>query len=295
VSEEKKPYKIPQRQVIFLAVSDSLFCKRCWRNPISSSFRNAGMPDLMIHRVLDVPIHTLNDGVPPLEGYANWVMNRIQLGLGAQIITCNAEMVMLAQRENTFLQVLKQAELVIPDGAGVVWALRLQKVLSQRTPGIELAEKLIEAAAFQGWSVAVIGARPDVAETLQHKWQQQYPQFPLWVHHGYFDPELELSIITYLQQINPQLILVGLGSPRQEYWIQKHRALLPQGIWIGVGGSLDIWAGIKPRAPRWWRDHQMEWLYRLYQEPWRWRRMLALPQFVWQVALHVLPQQLPFS
>lgn len=253
------------------------------------------MTDLTIHRVLDVPIHTLAEGATTLESYVGWVVDRIRLGLGAQVITCNAEMVMLAQRENSFLQALEHAELVIPDGAGVVWALRIQKVSTHRTPGIELAERLLDYAAAHGWSVAAIGALPEVAEAVQHIWQHRYPELVLWIHHGYFETDLELSIITRLEQINPQVILVGLGSPRQEYWIQKHRPLLPKAIWIGVGGSLDIWAGIKPRAPRWWRDHQMEWLYRLYQEPWRWRRMLALPQFVWQVALHVLPQQLPFS
>ena len=72
---------------------------------------------------------------------------------------------------------------------------------------------------------------------------------------------------------------MGLGVPRQEYWIRQHRHLCPHAIWIGVGGSFDIWSGVKTRAPRWLRENHLEWLYRLYQEPWRWRRMLALPQF----------------
>ena len=82
--------------------------------------------------------------------------------------------------------------------------------------------------------------------------------------------------------------MVGLGVPRQEFWIAQHRHLCPQATWIGVGGSFDIWAGIKSRAPVWLRDNHLEWLYRLYQEPWRWRRMMALPEF----ALKAIAQRL---
>ena len=85
-----------------------------------------------------------------------------------------------------------------------------------------------------------------------------------------------------LQQQQPQVIFVGLGVPRQELWIQKNRFLCPNSIWVGAGGSFDIWSGNKSRAPIWLRNMNLEWSYRLYQEPWRWRRMLALPKFFWR-------------
>lgn len=91
-----------------------------------------------------------------------------------------------------------------------------------------------------------------------------------------------------LKQLQPQVIFVGLGVPRQEFWIAKHRHLCPHAIWVGVGGSFDIWAETKTRAPKWLCDNNLEWVYRLYQEPWRWRRMLALPQFAWCSLLDTL-------
>ena len=85
-----------------------------------------------------------------------------------------------------------------------------------------------------------------------------------------------------MEKLQPKIIFVGLGVPRQEIWIREHRHLCPQATWIGVGGSFDIWAGVKLRAPGWLRDNNLEWLYRLYKEPWRWRRMLVLPQFAFK-------------
>ncbi|XTZ11959.1 MAG: WecB/TagA/CpsF family glycosyltransferase, partial [cyanobacterium endosymbiont of Rhopalodia inflata] len=104
--------------------------------------------------------------------------------------------------------------------------------------------------------------------------------------HGYLSSEEEELWRQTLLDKQPQLILVGLGVPRQEFWIRQHRYLCPQGIWIGVGGSFDIWSGTKERAPRWLRDNNLEWLYRLCQEPWRWQRMLALPRFFFRSLIH---------
>ena len=98
--------------------------------------------------------------------------------------------------------------------------------------------------------------------------------------HGYLSWEQEEKWLKLLQEAQPALIFVGLGVPRQELWIQKYRHLCPNSIWIGVGGSFDIWAGHKTRAPLWLRNNNLEWFYRLYQEPWRWKRMLVLPKFL---------------
>ncbi|MEN9210690.1 MAG: WecB/TagA/CpsF family glycosyltransferase [Thermostichus sp. DG02_2_bins_29] len=237
---------------------------------------------LTTYSVLGVQLHILQPAAN-LQSYAAWIEARITAAQGTQVVTCNPEMIMLAQQDPDFAQVLKAAELVIPDGAGVVWALRRQQIGVERVPGIELAETLIRSAALRGWRVALVGGKPEVNQAAVERWQAQFPQLCLYGSHGYFSPEEEPELLQALQSFQPQLVLVGLGSPRQELWIQARRGLLPAATWIGVGGSLDIWAGKKERAPRWWRDHQLEWLYRLYQEPWRWRRMLALPRFAWQV------------
>ncbi|QKQ72019.1 WecB/TagA/CpsF family glycosyltransferase [Nostoc sp. TCL240-02] len=226
--------------------------------------------------VLGIPVHVM-------ANYPGWLLECLEQGRGIHVVTLNAEMTMQAEQNEFLAQIIKNAELVIPDGAGVVLYLRLllwQKV--QRFPGIELAEKLLQELGQQktGAKVFFYGAAPGVASTAADFWQQQIPDLNIvGTHSGYHSPEEEAQLQQTLAQLQPQAIFVGLGVPRQELWIAKNRHLCPQAIWIGVGGSFDIWSGTKTRAPAWLGNNNLEWLYRLYQEPWRWRRMLALPAF----------------
>jgi len=175
------------------------------------------------------------------------------------------------------------ADLVIPDGAGVVWALRRQGVRVRRTPGIELARALLSYAEAHDWSVALIGAAPEVMEQLTRRLLEELPSLRLVLaEHGYQAAEAWPQLEQRLLSLKPDLVLVALGVPRQETWTQRLHAGQP-GIWMGVGGSFDVWAGVKQRAPEWMSRLQVEWAYRLIQEPSRWRRMLSLPAFAWQV------------
>ncbi|NJL83653.1 MAG: WecB/TagA/CpsF family glycosyltransferase [Chloroflexaceae bacterium] len=230
--------------------------------------------------VLNLPVHLSAD-------YPDWLLGRSQQGISSHVVTLNAEMAMLARKNPTVAQVIRQADLVIPDGAGVALYLKLRGYSQPRTPGIELAETLLQRLARPENSslVAFFGGKPGVAQRAAHNWQQRCPNLKILVNHGYLSESEQRQWQQTLQNQQPALILVGLGVPRQEHWIIEHRTLCPQGIWIGVGGSFDIWSGSKTRAPRWMCNNNLEWLYRLYQEPWRWRRMLALPQFVIQALL----------
>ena len=115
------------------------------------------------------------------------------------------------------------------------------------------------------------------------KWQAELSRMAIaGIQHGFIPAEEEDAFCEQLKTANPSVILVGLGVPRQEFWIANHRHLCPNAIWMGVGGSFDIWAGTKERAPKFLRENSLEWTYRLYKEPWRWRRMLALPKFMWR-------------
>lgn len=225
--------------------------------------------------VLGSPVHLLDD-------YTTWLVDRMQQGQGVQVVTLNAEMAMQAEQSPELGAIIHQAELVIPDGAGVVLYLRWKGERSQRCPGIELAASLLQKAGELGSNYPVVfyGGAVGVAATAAEKLQEKYPGLAIaLVQHGYLTPEDTPVFLEQLTKIQPKIILVGLGVPRQELWIANHRHLCPQAIWIGVGGSFDIWAGVKTRAPGWLRDNHLEWLYRLYQEPWRWRRMAALPKF----------------
>jgi N-acetylglucosaminyldiphosphoundecaprenol N-acetyl-beta-D-mannosaminyltransferase len=199
---------------------------------------------------------------------------------GGQIVTLNAEMTMAALADPALAGAIRGADLVIPDGAGVVWALGRQGTRVRRAPGIELARQLLEHAAAHQWRVALVGSSPQVLERLCHTLAKDIPGIQLVIAiHGYSDPRAWPALEEHLLSLHPDLTLVALGVPRQELWIQSlpHPLL---GIWMGVGGSFDVWAGTKKRAPRWMGQMHLEWLYRLLQEPSRWRRMLALPAFM---------------
>ena len=234
--------------------------------------------------VLGLPVHLLDD-------YDHWLGVRLHQRLGSHVVTLNAEMAIQAERNDALAAIIRSSELVIPDGSGVVLYLWLQGQRGRRCPGIELAESLLRQAGDLGNSCPVFfyGGAPGVAQKARHLWQEKLPGLAIaGIEDGYLSPEAEQKLKETLQQKQPGLILVGLGVPRQELWIAQNRYLCPQATWIGVGGSFDIWAGIKQRAPVWLRENHLEWLYRLYQEPWRWRRMMALPQF----ALKAITQRL---
>ena len=227
--------------------------------------------------VLGLPVHIH-------ENYSDWLAQRLQANQGTHVVTINAEMTMQARKNKNLANVIKQAELVVPDGSGIVLYLQSQGQKINRCPGIELSEQVVQIAADKQWRIFLIGGAPKVVDTVAEGWRQKWPDIMIvGMHDGYFDAAIEQQICEKLQSSQPDLILVGLGVPRQELWIQQYRHLCPNAVWIGVGGSFDIWSGLKTRAPEWFGKNNLEWLYRLYQEPWRWRRMLSLPHFVWCV------------
>jgi N-acetylglucosaminyldiphosphoundecaprenol N-acetyl-beta-D-mannosaminyltransferase len=227
--------------------------------------------------VFQLPVHLCED-------YTRWLRSRLQQNCGTHVVTLNAEMAMQAEGNPQLADAIASADLVIPDGAGVVFYLRLRRQLQQRCPGIELAASLVEIAGQEreNYPIAFYGGAPGIAEEAARSWRDRFPHLSIMTAHGYLTDSERERFLSQLQEKQPKLIFVGLGVPRQEYWIADHRYLCPQGIWIGVGGSLDIWAGVKSRAPRWLRENHLEWSYRLYKEPWRWRRMLVLPHFAWR-------------
>ena len=228
-------------------------------------------------RVLDLPVHLL-------ENYTDWLIERIYNQLGTHVVTLNAEMAILAEQEHTLANIIRQADLVVPDGAGIVLYLLLRRKKQKRSPGIELAESLLDRLGKlpQSPLVCFYGGSPQTASKAKQVWQDKIPQLSIMSQHGYLSQEEQNQWQETLQQAQPQVIFVGLGVPRQEFWIHQHRLLCPNSIWVGVGGSFDIWSGSKSRAPLWLRNNNLEWSYRLYQEPWRWKRMLALPKFFWR-------------
>lgn len=231
--------------------------------------------DLKTLSVMGLPVHTSQD-------YVQWLKQRIASKQGTHVVTINAEMCMQAQQDAQLRQFIESADLVAPDGSGVELFFRLvKKQPLRRYPGIELAADLLDSLGPET-KVAFYGGKPEIVAAAAENWRVRSPQLNLAiVQHGYAqDAELQ-SFLDQLSEVQPDVVFVGLGVPRQEFWIAQHRHLCPHAVWVGVGGSYDIWSGGKKRAPQLMRNAHLEWLYRLYQEPWRWRRMLALPHFAW--------------
>lgn len=201
-----------------------------------------------------------------------------------QVVTMNAEMAYAASLDAELMQILQEAEIVIPDGIGVVWALRHQGVPMQRLPGVEVVEELFARAATEHLRIAIWGSHPDTLAELQTvlKTRFQAPEL-VFCQHGYYAPEEEEALLAQLAATEVDILFVALGVPRQEQWIQRWREHLKIPVMMGVGGSFDVISGRLQRAPLWMRQSHLEWLYRLYQQPSRWRRMLALPKFVMKV------------
>lgn len=198
------------------------------------------------------------------------------------VATPNAEIVYAARHDGALQEVLRRASLVVPDGAGLVLAARLRgKPLHTRVAGIDLVTAWF--GRHQGpLRVFLLGAKPGVAETAAQKLTSRFPELRIvGTQHGYFKTEDEAQIIDQMRSAAVDVLLVGLGSPRQELFLMNHLGDQAWRVAIGVGGSFDVYAGLLRRAPKLMRRLGLEWLYRLCQEPSRLGRMLNLPRFLW--------------
>ena len=216
-----------------------------------------------------------------LDETARRICALIEQGQCAHIVTLNPEIVMRARRDTGLARIIQAARLVTADGVGILWALRLTgRWVPERVTGVDLALTLAERAAGAGYPIFLLGAGPDVARDAAETLAKRFPGLRVA---GWWDgsphPRDDAEAIARIRSSGARLALVAYGAPAQELWIARTLLALPGVVALGVGGALDMIAGRIPRAPRWMRAVGLEWLYRLARQPWRWRRMLALPQF----------------
>ena len=204
---------------------------------------------------------------------------------GVMVATANAEMLMRATHDEELRRILNASALVVPDGAGTVWAARhLGHAMPERVAGYDLAQELLRCAPAEGRRVYFFGSAPGVAEKAKAKAEQLYPGIKIvGVRDGFFSADMNDAIISDIRTARPDLLLVALGVPKQEKWIHEHLAALGVPVAIGVGGTLDVMAGVMKRAPRWMQKAKLEWLFRGMLQPKRAGRLLALPKFVLKV------------
>ena len=196
------------------------------------------------------------------------------------VVTPNPELVDRARREETFREALNGADLVLPDGIGVVYAARLLgRSLKGRCPGIDFAGKLMERMARKGQRLYLLGAKPGVAEAAAARLEVRYPGLTICgVHDGYFQEDG--PVVEDIRKAGADVVFVCLGFPKQEYWMVKNGPATGARLLAGLGGSLDVFAGVVERAPESWQRLGLEWLYRLTREPKRIGRMARLPLFL---------------
>jgi N-acetylglucosaminyldiphosphoundecaprenol N-acetyl-beta-D-mannosaminyltransferase len=231
--------------------------------------------------ILNVPIHQVT--IPETLAQIGRFLQTANLH---QIATVNPEFVIAAQKDPEFLTVLRQADLCIPDGIGLLWAARIMgQRLPERVAGSELVYHLAELAAEKGHPLFLLGAAPGVAEAAAAVLQKRYPALIIaGTYAGSPDPAENNAIVQRINDSAATLLFVAYGAPKQDKWIARNKEnLTTVRAAIGIGGSLDFITGRSVRAPQWMQRLGIEWLHRLYHEPWRWRRMLALPQFALRI------------
>ncbi len=205
----------------------------------------------------------------------------LQYAEKGQVVTINPEMILSAKSNPDFAEIINSAELVIPDGIGVQLGLKILGHNVRRIAGIEFGRKLIDKFASQ--PTAFVGAKPEIIQKAVENLKKEVPNLDaVYVQDGYFKDDDR--VLDELTAANPKLVLVALGSPKQEIFISKAKNLLPNALFIGLGGSFDVWSGVVERAPEIWQKLGLEWLYRTVKEPKRFKRIFpTLPLFVLKV------------
>lgn len=197
----------------------------------------------------------------------------------AYIVTPNPEIVMLCREDEQLSKAVSEASLVLADGIGIIYGAKiLGTPMKQKLPGIDFATELFARIAEQGKTLYLLGSKPGVADTAAKNLKVRFPGLQIiGTGDGYFKDDT--PVIEKINAAAPDLLLVCLGAPKQELWMQKNAPLLNVGLMAGLGGSLDVFAGVVERAPEKWQKLGLEWLYRLKEDPSRAKRMSNLPKF----------------
>lgn len=203
--------------------------------------------------------------------------------ISGQVVTINPEMISNAVKDTDFAEIINNADLVIPDGIGVEIGLKILGYNVKRIAGIEFSHRMIEECAKNNQSVALIGAKPEIVKRAKENLVKEFSSLYItYIHDGYFNEDD--SILAELKIRQPRLVLCALGSPKQEEFILKAKSILPEALFVGVGGSFDVWSGEVKRAPEIYQKLGLEWLYRTILDPKRFKRIFpTLPLFVLKV------------
>lgn len=227
--------------------------------------------------MLGVKVHRV-DMAATLSAIRRW----IAAGEARMIVTADASAVVIAQRDEEFKRIVNQADLVTPDGAGILLGSKWLGVpLDARVSGVDAAREICRMAAEEHFSVYFLGAAPGVAELAAQNMQSELAGLQVaGAHHGYFPPSEDAKIAAQIRASGAKALLVAMGIPRQEKLIHNYLNQMGVSVAIGVGGTFDVFSGRVSRAPGWMQRHGLEWAYRLAKNPRKASKVATLPRFV---------------
>ncbi|MDQ4078401.1 MAG: WecB/TagA/CpsF family glycosyltransferase [Chloroflexota bacterium] len=226
--------------------------------------------------ILGVPIHNLTYE----EAFAR-IDGMIASGRPHQIVTVNPEFLVIARENDPFYETLVNADLAFADGVGLQLAALFQgRRFVSRVAGSVLVYRLAPLAAERGWRLFFLGAGPGVAAQAAQALRRRYPTIQIDVNGADPTPEGTAGALAHIQSVRPDILLVAYGAPTQDLWIARYGETAGVPVMMGIGGTLDFLAGVVPRPPPISHTLGLDWLYRLWKQPYRWRRQLRLPLFV---------------
>ncbi|MEO7454077.1 MAG: WecB/TagA/CpsF family glycosyltransferase [Fimbriimonadales bacterium] len=205
----------------------------------------------------------------------------VEEGKPRVVVTADAAGIVAAQSDEEWRSIMLNADLVTPDSVGVLWAAdHVGSPIRERVSGVDLVEQLVS----RGYAVYFLGAAPGIAEAAKVKLAEKYPcANVVGTQDGFFDDSDLPQIIARVRDANPQVLMVAMGIPKQEKFIVAHLNEIDAAVNMGVGGSFDVLSGNVKRAPKLLQKLRLEWLWRLIQNPKKWRKVAALPTFWWMV------------
>ena len=223
-----------------------------------------------------------------MNGGLDYISEKILNNEGAHIVTLNPEMIEMGDKDIRLANILKNADLIIPDGMGIRLALKMRGVKQEKIPGVEFARELINLCAENNCPVALVGAQEEVINRAAENIRKETPNVNIvYKHNGYYDDED--AVMNEIIERGAKVVMVAMGVPRQEFFIDKMKTRKSDIILIGVGGSFDVWSGFTKRAPVIWRKLGLEWLYRAIKQPERFKRIFpALPRFLFRVIMEAI-------
>ena len=216
--------------------------------------------------------------------YTNYLLDS---NYSAHVVTINPEMIEQAIKNEDFSAIINRAELIIPDGMGIKIALKINGYNQQRVPGIEYSKRMLEICAQKNIPVALVGSTKNIVTKAIENLKKEFPSLNVvYFRDGFFSQDEEIQIFNEIKESGAKFILAALGSPKQEFFIDNARNVIKNAVWVGVGGSFDVWSGEVKRAPLIFRKLGLEWLYRAINDPKRLGRIFpTLPIFLIKVII----------